>query len=94
VHHKHTGFDDRAFAGLEYHRTDGQFGRSAPLDNFDIRFFFEAQGTRTRVGDLDLKGQTGAKVLVAIIDFLLIHCDGWRASAVATQLGKQERGGD
>jgi hypothetical protein len=25
MHHKGAGFNSRAFAGLEYHRTDGQF---------------------------------------------------------------------
>src|SRR5574338_1630641 len=31
MHHEHAGFDRCTFTGLEDHRTDGQFRRSAPL---------------------------------------------------------------
>ena len=42
VHHEDTGFNDRAFARIEYHRTDGQLRRSAPLQYFNVRFIFES----------------------------------------------------
>ena len=42
MHHENTGFDCGGLTGLEYHRSDGQVGRSAPLQNFDVRIFFES----------------------------------------------------
>ena len=42
MHHENAGFDNRTFTGLEYHRTDGQLRRSAPLQHLDVRFFLEA----------------------------------------------------
>lgn len=43
MHHKDRGLNGGAFAGLEYHRTDGQAGRSAPFPYFDVRLFPESQ---------------------------------------------------
>jgi hypothetical protein len=43
MHHEHTGFNCGAFARLEYHRTDGEFGRSASLQDFDVWLFLEPQ---------------------------------------------------
>ena len=42
MHHKDTGFNRCTFAGLEDHRTDGQFRRSTSLYDFDVRLFLEA----------------------------------------------------
>jgi hypothetical protein len=42
VHCEGNRSNDRAFTGLENHRTDGQVRRSAPLHNFDIGIFFKA----------------------------------------------------
>ncbi|MHB8777171.1 MAG: hypothetical protein ACYC6R_05335 [Anaerolineales bacterium] len=43
VHHEDAGFNERAFARLDDHRTDGQFGRSASLQYLDVRYSFETQ---------------------------------------------------
>jgi hypothetical protein len=55
VHHKNTGFNDGAFAGFEDHRTDGQIGGSASLQDFDVWILFETQRTSTGVGHFDLE---------------------------------------
>ncbi len=55
VHHENAGFDCRAFTGLENHRTDGQFRRSATLQHFDVGLLFEAQRSIPGIGDLDSK---------------------------------------
>lgn len=52
MHHEHAGFDRCTFTGLEDHRTDGQFRRSAPLQNFDIGLFLKPQRSITCVADL------------------------------------------
>jgi hypothetical protein len=95
VHHEDAGFDGSAFAGPEDHRTDGQLGRSASLQNFDAWLPFEAQYTIAGVGDFDREGFVVAKLDVAIVDFLLVHNDpGSPATIPAASVGKQERGGD
>jgi hypothetical protein len=55
VHHENSGFDRGAFTGFECHRTDGQFGRSAPLQYFDVGLFREAERARPGIGHLDLE---------------------------------------
>ena len=82
MHHKDTRLNDCALTGFEYHRTDGQFGRSASLDDFDIRLLLEPQCAIARVGDFDRKRFIDAKLHIAIIDLLLIHHDGGRATSV------------
>jgi hypothetical protein len=94
VHHKNTGLYDCAFTGFEYHRTDGQLRRSAPLQDFDIRLFLESQYTVAGVGDFDGERQVRAKMLVAVIYLLPIHCDGWRTASIAPLPGEQEYGKD
>jgi len=91
VHHEDAGFNDRAFAGLEYHRTDGQVRRSAALQYFDVRVFLEAQRAIACVGDFDGKGFIDAEFHITIIDLLLIYSDGWNSIPIATALiGKEE----
>ena len=53
MHHELIGLYDRAFTWFENHRTDGEFRRSAPLHNFDIRLLFETQGSIAGVGYFD-----------------------------------------
>ena len=89
MHHKGAGFNNRAFTGLEYHRTDGQLRRSAALQNFDKRFFLEAQCAISCVGDLDGKCLFDSELDITIIDLLLIHCDGGR-STTAALIGGEE----
>jgi hypothetical protein len=43
MHHEDAGFYGRAFTRFEDHRTDGQIGRSAPLQYLDIWILFESQ---------------------------------------------------
>ena len=92
VHHKYFGFNKGAFTGLEYHRTDGQLRRSASLQNFDIRRFLETQCARARIGDFDGKGFIGVVLYIAVINGLLIHCDGWCSAATTTLIGEEECG--
>jgi hypothetical protein len=55
VHHEDAGFYGCTFTGFEDHRTDSQFRRSAPLQNFDIRFLFETNDAIAGVGNCDLE---------------------------------------
>ena len=73
MHHEHSRLYYCAFTGLQYHRTDGQFGRSAPLQDFDVGLLFEAQRTVTGICDLDgeLPGLT--ELHVSIVNPFLIH---------------------
>jgi hypothetical protein len=47
VHHKGTGLDRCRLARFQRHRTDGKLWRSAPLQDFDVRHIFKAQGAIT-----------------------------------------------
>ena len=82
VHHENAGLDNCAFSGFEYHRTDGQLRRSAPLQHFDIRVFLETQRAITSIGHLDSKCFFHAEFNIAVINSLLIHCDGWCATTI------------
>ena len=82
VHHKSGRSDLGAFTGLEYHRTDGQARRSAPLAHFDVWLFFEPERPLTNVGDLDFESQVGVEFDIAIIDHFLIHSQSGSAAAV------------
>ncbi len=93
VHHENAGLDRSAFAGLENHRTDGQIGRSASLQYFNVGLVFEAQRTRACVGDLDGKGFVHAKLHITKINLLLIDGNGWcSAASIATLSGEEESG--
>ena len=95
VHHEGAGFNDRAFARFEYHRTDGQLGRSASLHDFDVGLFREAQRPCASVRDLDGEGFVDAKFYVAVIDLLLVNRDGWSSAAITTTLiGEEKHGSD
>jgi hypothetical protein len=65
VHHEDTGFNNRAFTGFEYHRTDGKLRRSASLQYFNVWFFFEAQYAVACVGDFNSKGFFHVKFHIA-----------------------------
>ena len=43
-----------SIAGLKHHRTDGRCGRSAPLHNFDVGGFIEAQDLVTHIHQREL----------------------------------------
>jgi hypothetical protein len=96
VHHEYTGLDCGAFTRLEYHRTDGQLRRSAPLQYFNVGIFFEAQSPVTGVGDFDGKGFVRVELYGAKVDFLLIHRDGWSSTRIspAALIRKEKRGRD
>lgn len=90
VHHKDTGLNCGALTGLEYHRTDGKFGRSASLQYFDVRVFFETQCPITGVGDLQGELAVLAKLDITVIDLVLIHGKLWSSADVSsTSIGKQ-----
>jgi hypothetical protein len=92
MHHKDTGFNRCTFTGLEDHRTDGQVGRSAALQDFDIWFFLEAQQAITSIGDFDGKGFVDTKMHVAVINFFLVNHQFWRATTIATTAeGEKDR---
>jgi hypothetical protein len=55
VHHENGRLNRSAFTGLEYHRTDGQVGRSTPLAHFDVRLFLEPERAIADIGDLYCK---------------------------------------
>jgi hypothetical protein len=91
VHHEDAGFDGCAFAGLEDHRTDGQFGRSAALQDLDMGLLLEAQRAIAGVGDFDREGFIVSKLDIAVVDFLLVHRDlGSPAATSAAPVGEQE----
>src|SRR5215216_5760831 len=73
VHHEDAGFNCDAFAGLKYHRTDGQFGRSAPLQYFNIRLFFESQIGIPGVCNLYSELAVLAELHKSIIDLVLVY---------------------
>ena len=95
MHRENTGFNDRAFARFEYHRTDGKLRRSAPLQYFDVRLFLEPQGAIACVSDFDRKGFFHVEFHIAVINLLLIHCYGWDSTAIPTApISKKESGND
>ena len=57
VHHKDRGLNRGAFTGLEYHRTDGQAGRSTPLAHFDVGLFSETERAVAGVRHFNCKCQ-------------------------------------
>ena len=73
VHHKNGRSNGGAFARFEYHRTDGQVGRSTALAHFDVGLFFEPERAIAGVGDLDLEGQVGVQRNLTVVDDLLIY---------------------
>ena len=88
MHHENAGINGCTFAGFECHRTDGQFGRSAPLQNFDDGFLFETQHAITIVGDFNREGFIVAKRNIAIVDFLRVNSDHRRSAATTVLIGK------
>src|SRR5215211_1303715 len=88
MHHKDAGFNRCAFAGLEYHRTDGQLGRSASLQYFNVRLFLEPQGSISSVGDLEGELAVLAKFHVSIINFVLVYGKRRCPTAVSIAAGK------
>jgi hypothetical protein len=93
MHHEDTGLYGCAFTGLEYHRTDGQLGRSASLQYFDVRLFFETKYAISAVRDFDGKGLFYPKFHIAIINLLLIYYDGGCSTAIPI-LSSEEKGGN
>jgi len=73
MHHENAGFDYSAFTGLEYHRTDGQVGRSASLQYFDVWLFAKAQCTVPSVSDPEGELAILAKLHIAIVNLALIY---------------------
>lgn len=55
MHHEDAGFNGRALAGFEDHRTDGQIGGSASLQNLDIWILIETQQSITGVCNIELE---------------------------------------
>lgn len=55
VHYEVAGGDRRAFSGFEDHRTDGQIGRSATLQDLDIRPLGETQFGAADIGHLEIE---------------------------------------
>ena len=93
VHHEHAGFKNRALTGLENHRTDGEFRRSASLHDFDVWLFLEAQCAAPGISDFDGKSLIGIEFHVAVLDLLLIHCDGCGPAPItATSIGEEDCG--
>src|SRR5215217_5417283 len=82
MHHENTGFNSCALTRLEYHRTDGQVGRSAPLQYFNVRFFLELQGTLPVVGDGEGELTVFTELNITVINFGLIHGKCGYATAV------------
>jgi hypothetical protein len=76
VHHKIQRYG-RAFAGPKGHRTDGRDGRSAPLLDFDVGGFCEAQGAVAFVGKGERHVGVAAQTLVAQIDEFSIDLNFW-----------------
>src|SRR5215207_1542961 len=91
MHHEDSRLDQSAFTGLKYHRTDGQFWRSAPLQHFDIRLLFESQHAIAHVRDLDGKLAGLTKFDICIIDLFRIDSDGWRPATCPGIACKQDR---
>jgi hypothetical protein len=89
MHHKRAGLNERAFTGLENHRTDGQLRRSAPLQDFDVGGFLQAQGAIPGVGDPDREGFADTKLHVPVVDYLPVDDEGWRSAA--TPVCQEER---
>jgi len=78
VHHEDTGFNCGGFTRLEYHGTDGQFGRSAALQYFNVWLFLEPQRTITRIRDLELELAVLTELHKSIVDLVLIYFEGRR----------------
>jgi len=88
VHHEDIGLNDCAFTRLEYHRTYGKLRRLAPLQYFDIWFIFEIQCAIAGVGDFGDKDFIDAEFHIAVINHLLIYCNGWGSTAIAGAIMK------
>src|SRR5215213_7775890 len=91
MHHEDSRLDHSAFTGLKYHRTDGQFRRSASLQHFDIRLLFESQHAIANVRDLDSKLASLTKFDISIIDLVLVDSDGWHTATCPVIACKQDR---
>jgi hypothetical protein len=89
VHHEYAGLNSSAFTGLENHRTDGQFRRSAALHDFDIWLLFESQSAIACVANFDGEGAILAKLDIPIIDFLLIYGDRGCSATSTTSISKE-----
>jgi hypothetical protein len=95
MHHKDAGFYGCAFAGFEDHRTDGQIGRSASLQDFDIRILFKTQRPIAGVGNIYFKLFVIPEWDIAIVDLCLVNGDhGGAASVPTSAVGEQEYGSD
>ena len=78
VHHEDRGFHESAFAGFECHRTDGQFGGSASLQDFDVWLSFESKQAVAAVGDLDLELPALSELDISVVNGGLISGDSRR----------------
>jgi hypothetical protein len=92
MHHENAGLEIGAFAWFECHRTDGQAGRSAALQYFNVRLLFKPKQAIPGVSHLDLELAILAELDIAIINGLLIHGHIRRAAAIVRRaaVGKEE----
>jgi hypothetical protein len=91
VHHEVSRFYNSALTGLKDHRTDGQFRRSAPLQDFDIGLFFESEFAISLIGNLNRKLAGLPKLDISVIDLVLIDCDGGRSASTPIISREQDR---
>jgi hypothetical protein len=91
MHHEDAGFNCGGFTGLEYHRTDGQFGRSAALQYFNIGLFRESQVAIARICDLECELAVLSKFHIPVVDLILVHFDGRCATTTSTPREKNCR---
>ena len=59
--------------GFECHRTDGRSRGSAPLQNFNIGGFTEAQGLVTYIGEGELDFHRPSKLDITQVHFFPVH---------------------
>ena len=90
MHHEDTRFNCCALTRLEYHRTDGQVGRSAPLQYFNVRFFLELQGALPFIGDGEGELTVFAELHITVIDFGLVYGKCRYATVIASPVCKQD----
>src|SRR6266498_4328882 len=84
MHHKDSRFKRCAFTGLEYHRTDGQVGRSASLQYFNEWLFLESQCTIPFVGNLEGELAVLTKLHISVVNLVLIHGKGGCSATIST----------
>jgi hypothetical protein len=79
VHHEYRRLNRRACSGLEYHRTDGESGRSTACQHFDIGLFPEFQYAIASVGNVNGKRFLGVVFHITEINVLPVNCQFGRA---------------